>query len=59
VQGATPVSTDFIRSLANYTFTNTATGANFQSRPWTAIDEKNGFRLDHTQGIESLSMPLT
>ncbi len=37
----TLVSLDLIRSLSNYTFSNT-TGTNFQSRPWSAIDTKKG-----------------
>lgn len=58
-QGATPVDLSFIRSLGNYTLTNTATGGNFQSRPWTAIDKKTGARADYTQPIEGLAVPVT
>lgn len=59
VQGTTPVDLSFIRNLGNYTYSNTATGGNLQSRPWTAIDEKNGARADYTQEIESLAAPIT
>ncbi|MBL9214746.1 MAG: TonB-dependent receptor [Opitutaceae bacterium] len=58
-QGTATVPLDFIRSLANYSLSNTATGGNFQSRPWTAIDEKNGFRADYAQEFEGLRLPLT
>ena len=53
-----PLST--IRSLANYTLTNTSTGTSVQSRPWTAVDVKNGARADYTfKGFESGTMPVT
>ncbi len=58
-QGSTPVPLDFIRNLGNYTYSNTATGGNLQSRPWTAIDEKSGARADYTQEIEGLAVPIT
>jgi iron complex outermembrane recepter protein len=53
-----PVPLSFIRDLGNYRLTNTATGGNFQSRPWTAIDEKEGFRADYTQEFNS-RLPFT
>lgn len=59
LQGATPVSLDILRNLGNYTLTNTATGGNFQSRPWTAVDEKNGFRSDYAQDVHFLGKPVT
>ena len=58
-QGATAVPLDFIRNLANYTFANTATGTNFQSRPWTAIDTKNGARGDYKISFDDLHFPVT
>ncbi|MBP6506493.1 MAG: TonB-dependent receptor [Opitutaceae bacterium] len=56
-QGATPVPLDFIRSLGNYRYTNSATGGNLQSRPWTAIDEKNGARADYSYDLD-LAVPV-
>ena len=58
VNGTTAVPTDFIRNLGNYTLTNT-TGTSYQSRPWTAIDRKNGARADYELAIDRLSVPLT
>jgi TonB-dependent receptor len=67
-KGASPVDLSAIRDLANYTLSNngalTATGgtggANIQSRPWTAVDIKDGVRADYTyKGFESARMPLT
>jgi iron complex outermembrane receptor protein len=58
VNGATAVPLDYIRSLANYTLSNT-TGTSFQSRPWTAVDRKNGARADYELGISRFSVPLT
>jgi iron complex outermembrane recepter protein len=54
----TPVSVDFIRSLANYTYSNTATGTSFQSRPWTAEDTKKGVNGDYTYDFAGLPFPL-
>lgn len=53
-----PVPTSFIRDLGNYRLTNSATGGNFQSRPWTSEDEKNGVRADYTQEFE-FARPVT
>lgn len=53
------VSVDSLRSLANYTYSNTATGTNFQSRPWTAIDLKQGVSGDYTRELPDLKVPLT
>lgn len=55
-QGTTPVSLDLIRSLANYTFTNT-TGTNFQSRPWTALDTKKGANGTYSYDL-ALAVPI-
>jgi TonB-dependent receptor len=57
-QGTTPVPLDYIRSLANYTLSNT-TGTNFQSRPWTAIDQKKGGGVDYSTDVPGLGRPLT
>ncbi|MBI5380907.1 MAG: TonB-dependent receptor [Opitutae bacterium] len=46
-QGAATVPFDLVRTLSNYTLSNTATGSNFQSRNWTAIDKKQGVRGDY------------
>lgn len=54
-----PVGFDFARNLANYTLSNTATGGNFQSRPWTAIDDKEGARVDYTHEFHGLDFPVT
>ena len=53
-----PVPLNFIRDLGNYRYTNSATGGNFQSRPWTAKDDKTGVRADYSQPIE-LGRPVT
>lgn len=57
--GPEPRSLDYIRSLGNYTFSNSATGTNFQSRPWTAIDRKSGVRADYQIPLRDLALPLT
>ncbi|MBI5693016.1 MAG: TonB-dependent receptor [Verrucomicrobia bacterium] len=57
-QGATAVPLDFIRNLANYTLSNT-TGTNFQSRPWTAIDTKQGAGGDYAFEVPGCPRPLT
>jgi iron complex outermembrane recepter protein len=56
--GGTPVPLDYIRSLGNYTFSNT-TGTSFQSRPWTANDTKKGVNGDYAYEFEKLAIPLT
>jgi TonB-dependent receptor len=53
-----PVPMDVARNLANYRLSNTLTGGNLQSRPWTAIDEKDGFRADYSQELGT-ALPLT
>jgi iron complex outermembrane receptor protein len=53
----TPVSVDLIRTLGNYSLTNT-TGTNLQSRPWTAIDEKEGVNGSYNFGIKSIPVPI-
>lgn len=58
-QGGTAVPLDFIRNLGNYTLSNTSTGTNFQSRPWTAVDEKNGARADYKIDFDNWRMPVT
>ncbi|HWA27774.1 MAG TPA: TonB-dependent receptor [Lacunisphaera sp.] len=59
-QGSTPVAMDVVRDLANYTLTGTATGTAIQSRPWTAIDLKDGARVDYTaRGFEHAAVPVT
>gem|GEM_PF-877886 len=52
-----PVSLDFIRSLNNYTFSNT-TGTNFQSRPWSALDTKKGVSGNYTYELDHFSVPV-
>ena len=44
-----PVPSSFMRDLGNYRLANTATGGNFQSRPWTSKDKKTGVRADYTR----------
>ena len=56
-QGATPVSLDIIRNLANYTF-NPGTGTGFQSRPWSAVDTKKGVSGTYTHSFKQLAMPV-
>lgn len=58
--GANLIPMDVARDLANYTLTGTATGTAIQSRPWTAIDLKDGARIDYThKGFEHGSIPVT
>ena len=52
------VPLDFVRSLGNYTFSNTATGTNFQSRPFTALDTKQGVSGNTTYEIDHLPVPV-
>ncbi|HYP17016.1 MAG TPA: TonB-dependent receptor [Opitutus sp.] len=56
--GPTPRSLDYVRDLSNYTFSNTATGGNFQSRPWTAIDRKEGVRADYALDFPHFTLPV-
>lgn len=58
-QGTNVVPTDFVRAIGNYTLSNTATGTSFQSRPWTALDDKNGFRADYSVALSQLPIPTT
>jgi len=58
-QGTTPVPIDYARDIGNYTLLNTTTGTNAQSRPWTAVDTKDGFRSDYTYKLDGLKMPFT
>jgi len=58
-QGAGTVPLDFVRNLGNYTLSNTSTGTNFQSRPWTAIDTKDGARADYKIDLKGWTMPVT
>ncbi len=59
-QGTTAVPLDYVRTLANYTLSNTGTGTGAQSRPWTAIDIKDGVRADFTfKGFEAGKIPVT
>ncbi len=57
-QGATAVPLDFVRNLANYTLSNT-TGTNFQSRPWTAKDNKDGVRIDYSIPLDLFGKSVT
>jgi iron complex outermembrane receptor protein len=54
----TPVPLDFVRNLENYTFSNTATGTNFQSRPFTALDTKQGVNGKYTHDLDHLPVPV-
>ncbi|HEX2854727.1 MAG TPA: TonB-dependent receptor [Opitutaceae bacterium] len=54
----TPVSLDFVRNLGNYTFSNTATGTNFQSRPFTAIDTKQGIAGSFNYELDHFALPV-
>lgn len=58
VNGATAVPLDFLRNLGNYTLTNT-TGTAYQSRPWTAVDRKNGARADYELKLDRFRVPVT
>ena len=58
VNGANSVPLDFVRTLSNYTLTNT-TGTSYQSRPWTAVDRKNGGRADYELPLAQYSLPFT
>jgi TonB-dependent receptor len=54
--GATPVSTDVIRSLSNYSLSQ---GASFQSRPWTTNETKKGLIGSYKLELEGLPIPVT
>lgn len=56
--GSTPVPLDFIRSLGNYTFSAAGNNANFQSRPWSATDEKKGVSGNYTYELDHLAVPV-
>ena len=58
VNGTTPVPLDFIRSLANYTFSASGSNTNFQSRPWSAIDEKKGVDGSYIYELDHLPVPV-
>ncbi len=53
------VSTDYLRDLGNYTFSNTSTGTNLQSRPWDAVDEKDGVNGSYIVEVDGLRIPVT
>jgi iron complex outermembrane receptor protein len=53
-----PISLDFVRNLGNYTFSNTATGTNFQSRPFTAIDTKQGLSGAFNYDLDRFTLPV-
>ncbi len=54
--GVTPVSIDTIRQLSNYTL---ASGASFQSRPWTTNETKKGLTGSYSIDLEGLPVPVT
>lgn len=56
--GASVVSMDLVRSLANYTLSTALSGTVIQSRPWTAVDKKKGVSGNYTYDLDELSMPL-
>jgi TonB-dependent receptor len=58
VNGSTPVPLDFIRSLSNYTFGAAGNNTNFQSRPWSAVDQKKGVSGSYTYELEHLAVPV-
>ncbi|HWA26847.1 MAG TPA: TonB-dependent receptor [Lacunisphaera sp.] len=53
-----PVPLNFLRTLGNFTFANTATGTNFQSRPFTAFDTKDGVSGRYTHDLDRLPVPV-
>lgn len=57
--GAVVTTTDYLRDLGNYTYSNTATGTAFQSRPWDARDIKSGVSGNYVREFETNSIPLT
>jgi TonB-dependent receptor len=54
---ATSFSPDYIRSLGNYSFSNT-TGSGFQSRPWTALDTKKGANGNYSYSFDGAVVPF-
>lgn len=52
----TPV--DYLRDLGNYTFSNTANGTNFQSRPWEAVDVKKGVNGHYVIDLKNDRLPV-
>jgi TonB-dependent receptor len=57
MSGANVVPLDTLRSLSNFTYSNSATGTNFQSRPWTAIDYKKGISADYRYDAARFVVP--
>lgn len=55
-KGTEDVPVDYIRNLGIYTLSNT-TGTNLQSRPWTAIDEKNGVNGHYAFDLKNAKLP--
>ncbi|MGC4071814.1 MAG: TonB-dependent receptor [Nibricoccus sp.] len=56
-RSGTAVPLDYVRSLSNYTLSNTATGGNFQSRQWTAEDTKKG--VNGKYSIDLAGLPFS
>ncbi len=55
-KGTTATSTDFVRDLGNYSFTNS--GTSIQSRPWRARDLKSGINGNYTRDLLKGSIPV-
>lgn len=59
LSGSTAVPTSFIRDLGNYTYSNSATGTAFQSRPWHARDIKSGINGNYIKELfQDSKMPV-
>lgn len=58
MKGTESVPVDYIRNLGVFSLSNT-TGTNLQSRPWTAIDEKNGVSGRYVFEAKQLRLPST
>jgi iron complex outermembrane recepter protein len=52
-RSGTAVPLDYVRSLSNYTLSNT-TGTNYQSRQWTAEDTKKGVNGKYNMDLNGL-----
>lgn len=55
-KGATTTSTDFLRDLGNYSYTNS--GTSLQSRPWHARDIKSGVNGNYVRDLSTATLPI-
>ncbi len=59
-KGTAVADPSIARDLSNYSIAaNNGTSTSIQSRPWTALDVKDGVRADYTYVIDRLKLPVT